>query len=58
MTKQTAYDISFIVILTSICHLLFSKYGFNPTDEGLCCLATNRVLHGQIRMSIFRLFDR
>lgn len=48
MTKQTTYDISFIVILTSICHLLFSKYGFNPTDEGFVLASSNRVLHGQI----------
>lgn len=49
MTKKTiAYDILFILIVTAICHLLFSKYGFNPTDEGFVLSATNRVLHGQI----------
>ncbi|MFN8295905.1 MAG: hypothetical protein U0T69_06890 [Chitinophagales bacterium] len=48
MTKKTVYDISFVLFLTSICHLLFSKYGFNPTDEGFVLSATNRVLHGQI----------
>ena len=48
MAKSTTYDISFILFLTSICHVLFSKYGFNPTDEGFVLSATNRVLHGQI----------
>ena len=48
MTKKTIYDISFILFLTSICHVLFSKYGFNPTDEGFVLSATNRVMHGQI----------
>ena len=48
MTKKTIYDISFILFLTSICHVLFSNYGFNPTDEGFVLSATNRVLHGQI----------
>jgi hypothetical protein len=47
--KKTAiYDILFIVLLTFICHLLFSKYGFNPTDEGFVLSTTNRILHGQI----------
>ncbi len=49
MIKKTAiYDILFIVLLTFICHLLFSKYGFNPTDEGFVLSTTNRILHGQI----------
>lgn len=48
MTKKTVYDILFVLFLTSICHILFSKYGFNPTDEGFVLSATNRVLHGQI----------
>ncbi len=48
MIKRTAYDIAFILLLTLICHLLFSSYGFNPTDEGFVLSATNRVLHGQI----------
>lgn len=46
--KVALYDIGFIVLLTSISHLLFSKYGFNPTDEGFVLSSTNRVLHGQI----------
>lgn len=48
MTKKTVSDILFILIATTICHLLFSKYGFNPTDEGFVLSSTNRVLHGQI----------
>lgn len=49
MTKNTAiYDIIFIVCLAVICHLLFSSYGFNPTDEGFVLSTSNRLLHGQI----------
>lgn len=48
MSKRTVYDILFILIVAAICHILFSKYGFNPTDEGFVLSATNRVLHGQI----------
>ncbi len=49
MVKSTVkYDALFIVFLATICHLLFSKYGFNPTDEGFVLSASNRVLHGQI----------
>lgn len=48
MTKRILYDSLFILIVAAICHLLFSKYGFNPTDEGFVLSATNRVLHAQI----------
>ncbi len=46
--KSVVIDIIFIVLLSTICHLLFSPYGFNPTDEGFVLSSTNRVLHGQI----------
>ena len=48
MTKKVLYDSIFVLITIIICHFLFSKYGFNPTDEGFVLSATNRVLHGQI----------
>ncbi|HNY56128.1 MAG TPA: hypothetical protein PKI86_10890, partial [Chitinophagales bacterium] len=48
MTKKATYDILFILIVAAICHILFSKYGFNPTDEGFVLSASNRILHGQI----------
>lgn len=49
MVKSTIkYDVFFIVFLATFCHLLFSKYGFNPSDEGFVLSATNRVFHGQI----------
>ncbi|MCB0508605.1 MAG: hypothetical protein KDD21_09920 [Bacteroidetes bacterium] len=46
--KETLYDVLYLLILSATCHFLFSKYGFNPTDEGFVLSATNRVLHGQI----------
>jgi hypothetical protein len=48
MTKKQAADSIFILITASLCHLLFSRYGFNPTDEGFVLSATNRVLHGLV----------
>jgi hypothetical protein len=49
MTKHsTVYDGIFILLIAFICHELFSRYGFNPTDEGFVLSATNRVMHGQI----------
>jgi len=48
MTKKNIYDSVFILIVTTICHFLFSKYGFNPTDEGFVLSSSNRLLHGQI----------
>jgi hypothetical protein len=46
--KTTIQDGIFIVLLSTLFHFLFSKYGFNPTDEGFVLSSTNRVLHGQI----------
>ncbi len=46
--KGTVSDLFFILCTATVCHLLFSAYGFNPTDEGFVLSATNRVLHGQI----------
>ena len=48
MKKQTTLDIAFIFGLSLCCHFLFSKYGFNPTDEGFVLSSSNRILHGQI----------
>ena len=48
MKKQTALDIAFIFCLSLCCHFIFSKYGFNPTDEGFVLSSSNRILHGQI----------
>ena len=48
MPRSKIYDIIFILFIASSCHFLFSKYGFNPTDEGFVLSTTNRVLHGQI----------
>jgi hypothetical protein len=46
--KVVAYDCIFILLVASICHFLFSRYGFNPTDEGFVLSATNRVMHGLV----------
>lgn len=49
MIKKVAiYNGIFIVLLATICHYLFSQYGFNPTDEGFVLSTSNRLLHGQI----------
>ncbi|MDB5228593.1 MAG: hypothetical protein JWN78_2786 [Bacteroidota bacterium] len=46
--RNIVYDGIFILLLTAICHLLFSRLGFNPTDEGFVLSASNRMLHGMI----------
>lgn len=47
-SKIVVQDSLFIVLLAACCHLLFSKYGFNPTDEGFVLSASNRLLNGQL----------
>ena len=36
------------IIVAIFCHLLFSKYGFNPSDDGMFLSYSRRILEGQI----------
>ena len=36
------------LILACFCHLLFSKYGFNPSDNGMFLAYSRRILDGQV----------
>ena len=38
----------FAIVIAIVCHILFSPYGFNPTDEGFVLSSSVRLLHGQI----------
>ena len=38
----------FILLISSVCHLLFSKLGFNPTDDGFILAYSRRILQGEI----------
>ncbi|MEN4017737.1 MAG: hypothetical protein PQ968_04725 [Methanobacterium sp.] len=38
----------FIIIVSIIAHILFSKLGFNPTDDGFILAGAKRILEGQI----------
>ncbi|MDD5502744.1 MAG: hypothetical protein PHH26_04675, partial [Candidatus Thermoplasmatota archaeon] len=39
---------SFIFITATICHLLFSRLGFNLADEGFILAGARRILEGQV----------
>lgn len=34
--------------LAFICHLVFSRFGFNPTDDGFILAASRRIVEGQV----------
>ncbi|GIX43607.1 MAG: hypothetical protein D6691_00335 [Candidatus Hydrogenedentota bacterium] len=39
---------AFLVGIPLICHVLFSRFGFNPTDEGFTLAQARRVWEGQV----------
>jgi hypothetical protein len=40
--------IGFVIIIATICQLLFSNLGFNPTDDGFVLAGSRRILDGEI----------
>lgn len=49
MNTKQAVILGFLALLTAVvCHLFFSPYGFNPTDDGFVLSSSVRLLHGQI----------
>lgn len=48
VSKEKISYIFFAVLVVSVTHVLFSKFGFNPTDEGFILHISNCILHGQI----------
>ncbi len=48
LKRTVLTDILFLLLSSMLCHVLLSKYGFNPTDEGFVLSSSNRLLHGQI----------
>ena len=51
MKSSKLYNYAYFVLVTSfvlIFHLIFSKYGFNPTDDGHVLAHAKRILNGEI----------
>lgn len=48
VSKEKVSYIFFAIAVVSTSHFLFSKFGFNPTDEGFILHIANCILHGQI----------
>lgn len=48
MSHRTAITLLMLVGITLVAHLLFSRYGFNPTDDGFTLAYSRRILDGQI----------
>lgn len=42
------FALSFIIIISLICHFLFSWIGFNPTDDGFILSLSRRILDGEV----------
>ena len=38
----------FLILISSIFHFLFSKFGLNPTDDGFILAGSRRILNGEI----------
>jgi len=48
LNKRHVEGILFVVASSLMLHTLFSRFGFNPTDDGLFLACTARILQGQI----------
>jgi hypothetical protein len=47
-SRRFLSDVSLIFLITYLSHIIFSKYGFNPTDEGFILHISNCLFHQQI----------
>ncbi|MBI4863537.1 MAG: hypothetical protein HY815_25220 [Candidatus Riflebacteria bacterium] len=46
--RPVVQGLVFIVVAGTLAHLAYSRYGFNPTDEGYLLSASRRILDGQV----------
>lgn len=51
--QKSIHFLLFVVIVTAICHYLYSWIGFNPTDEGFVLAGARRILEGQFPLVDF-----
>jgi hypothetical protein len=47
-TRIPTVSIMFLIIVPIVAHLLFSKLGFNPSDDGFTLAYSRRIIEGQI----------
>ena len=40
--------VAFVLLASTLSHLLFSQLGFNPTDDGFILAGSRRILDGQV----------
>ncbi len=48
LNKPFTAGFFFVIVVSGICHLLFSHLGYNPTDDGFTLAYSRRILEGQI----------
>ena len=48
LPRNTIFALLVIGVLPTLLHLLLSRYGFNPTDDGFVLAAARRVVDGQL----------
>jgi hypothetical protein len=46
--KEFVVGLLFVIIVPVVAQLMFSKYGFNPTDDGFVLAGSRRILNGEI----------
>ena len=46
--RQFWLGMAFIVFVPTVFHVLFSQFGFNPTDDGFVLAGSRRILDGQV----------
>jgi hypothetical protein len=47
LNKNILVGVGFVIIVATICQLLFSNLGFNPTDDGFVLAGSRRILDGE-----------
>jgi hypothetical protein len=46
--KEFVVGLLFVIVVPVVAQLMFSKYGFNPTDDGFVLAGSRRILDGEI----------
>ena len=46
--KEFVVGLLFVILVPVVAQLMFSKYGFNPTDDGFVLAGSRRILDGEI----------
>ncbi len=46
--KEVVVGLLFVIVVPVVAHIMLSKYGFNPTDDGFILAGSERILDGQV----------